>query len=164
MSKVLFNSLPEALAAVTSGDERQLLLVKFKAKEFFTLAESPDEALGEVARHLGAECGAVPLDLILAAHREQLAPVKVTATGPVVMTPPAAPNKIKLSSLGVAELKEIYRGQIFGKVAGAPETATLKRADLVYAIAQHKGDMYADDKMEGVAPPAADAPAPAAAK
>jgi len=148
-SKILFSTLAEAVAEVKPGDDRQLLIVKFKAKEYFTLADDLDSALAAVLRHLGAEAGAVPLDLILQACRDQLAP-KDAARGPG-----PSPEKIRLSSLSVAELKEIHRKQI-ATIDGEPETAGLKRADLIRAIARRLPDDYADDKMEGVVddPPA----------
>lgn len=151
MSRILFSTLAEAVAEVKPGDDRQLLIVKFKAKEYYTLADGVEAALAAVLQHLGAEAGAVPLDLILQACREQLAPKDAIRGGEE-----KSPEKIRLSSLSVAELKEIHRKQI-ATIDGEPETAGLKRAGLVRSIARRLPDDYADDKMEGVVddPPAA---------
>lgn len=144
--KVLFDRLEDALGEVATGDARQLLMVKFKAKDYYALAESEDEAMAAVMRKLGADSGAVPLDLILAAHAAKLG--GKAASG--VVAPPQLPEKIKLSTLGVAELKQIHRARVLGK-DNVADTSGLKRAELVGDIARHLGDEYADDKMEAVA-------------
>lgn len=146
---VIFATLVEALKSVVPDDDRSLMLVKFKAKEFFCLALSENDALAAVAEAMGAECGAVPLDLILRAHREQL---EEQISGNTAAK--GSPNKIKLSSLDVGEMKTIFRERIAGKFPDAPaETAGIKRAAFVGYIATHLAGEFVDDKGEGTYDP-----------
>lgn len=145
MSKVLFSNLPEMVAEIVPGDERAAYIVKFKSKEHFALAESPDDALAAVMRELGAEVGNVPLDLVVAAARQlPAAAVKVAAADA------KPPGKVNLSSLAVVECRAIYRERVFGHFPQAiHEPGDMKKAELIASIMLAFPDEFTSD-----APPA----------
>lgn len=120
---VIFTSLRELLLAVGERDNRQPFLVKFKAKDHYCLAESEAEALAAVVESQGAQCGPVPLDLIM---RE----AKAIAGGSATV------QKINLSMASAATVKEIATKH------GIDSTG--KKADLIPLIMAVDGaaDLY----------------------
>lgn len=104
MSKIIFDSLAELLAAVTAPDDRSALIVKYRGKDYFALASDEDSALAAVAREMKFEVGNVPLDLIVAAIRGG------APTTAVAKDDPDASPKWALESRSVAEVREVAKG------------------------------------------------------
>lgn len=99
--KVIFDTLAELLSSVNSaGDDRSALIVKYRGKDYFTLAVDEDSALAAVAREMKFEVGNVPLDLIVAA-------IKGGPSPPTAKDNPEVTPRWALESLAVNEVKAI---------------------------------------------------------